>query len=102
MLYLSTDYVFDGTKSAAYLEDDCPNPISVYGKSKWLGEQHVRAILKRYFIARTSWLYGPNRKNFVSAILRVAHPAEGPPSGERPAWLADLHPALIVKDCGIG
>ena len=73
MLYVSTDYVFDGTKNGAYLEDDPPNPISVYGNSKWLGEQHVRAILKRYFIARTSWLYGPNGKNFVSTILRVAH-----------------------------
>jgi dTDP-4-dehydrorhamnose reductase len=73
MLYVSTDYVFDGRKIGAYLEDDPPNPISVYGKSKWLGEQHVRAILKRYFIARTSWLYGPNGKNFVSTILSVAH-----------------------------
>ena len=73
MFYVSTDYVFDGAKMAAYLEDDSPNPISVYGKSKWLGEQHVRAILKRYFIARTSWLYGPKGKNFVTTILRVAH-----------------------------
>jgi dTDP-4-dehydrorhamnose reductase len=73
MLYVSTDYVFDGTKNGAYLEDDPPNPISLYGNSKWLGEQHVRAILKRYFIARSSWLYGPNGKNFVSTILRVAH-----------------------------
>jgi len=51
MLYLSTDYVFDGTKSAAYLEDDCPNPISVYGKSKWLGgaacPRHFEAVLYR-------------------------------------------------------
>jgi dTDP-4-dehydrorhamnose reductase len=73
MLYVSTDYVFDGTKIGAYLEDDPPNPISVYGKSKWLGEQHVRAILKRYFITRTSWLYGPHGKDFVSTILRGAH-----------------------------
>jgi dTDP-4-dehydrorhamnose reductase len=76
MFYVSTDYVFDGTKRGPYLEDDLPNPISAYGRSKWLGEQHVRAILKRYFIARTSWLYGPHGKNFVSTILRVAHQQE--------------------------
>jgi dTDP-4-dehydrorhamnose reductase len=73
MLYVSTDYVFDGTKTGAYLEEDPPNPVSVYGRSKLLGEQHVRAILKRYFIARTSWLYGPNGKNFVTTILKTAH-----------------------------
>jgi len=73
MLYVSTDYVFDGTKISAYLEDDPPNPISVYGKSKWHGEQHVRAILKRSFITRTSWLYGPNGKNFVTTILKASH-----------------------------
>lgn len=73
MVYVSTDYVFDGTKTDAYLEDDPPNPVSVYGRSKLLGEQHVRAILKRYFITRTSWLYGPNGKNFVTTILKAAH-----------------------------
>ena len=73
MLYVSTDYVFDGTKTGAYLEDDPPNPLSVYGRSKWLGEHHVRTLLKRYFIARTSWLYGPNGKNFVTTILKAAH-----------------------------
>jgi dTDP-4-dehydrorhamnose reductase len=73
MLYVSTDYVFDGAKIGAYLEDDSPHPVSVYGRSKLMGEEHVRAILKRYFIARTSWLYGPGGKNFVTTILKVAH-----------------------------
>jgi dTDP-4-dehydrorhamnose reductase len=73
ILYVSTDYIFDGTRNGAYREDDPPSPVSVYGQSKWLGEQHVRAILKRFFIARTSWLYGPNGKNFVTTILKAAH-----------------------------
>lgn len=73
MLYVSTDYVFDGSKIGAYVEDDSPNPVSVYGRSKLMGEQHVRATLKRYFISRTSWLYGPGGKNFVTTILNAAH-----------------------------
>lgn len=77
MLYLSTDYVFDGTKSAAYLEDDCPNLISVYDRSKLLGEQHVQAILCRHLIVRTSWLYGPNGKNFVRGTVTAVAGASG-------------------------
>ncbi len=73
MLYLSTDYVFDGSKGEAYREQDWPNPINVYGHSKLLGEQHVQAILDRYFIVRTSWLFGPKGKNFVATILELAH-----------------------------
>ena len=72
MLYVSTDYVFDGSKPAPYLEDDQPNPLSAYGRSKLHGEQHVRSILKRYFIVRTSWLYGPSGRNFVTTILKLA------------------------------
>lgn len=71
MVYVSTDYVFDGTKIGAYREDDPPHPVSVYGRSKLQGEEYVRGILKRYYIARTSWLYGPNGKNFVTTILKI-------------------------------
>ncbi len=73
MLYVSTDYVFDGTREGAYREDDAPHPINVYGRSKWMGEQHVRAILKRFYIVRASWLYGAGGKNFVTTILSAAH-----------------------------
>jgi dTDP-4-dehydrorhamnose reductase len=72
MVYVSTDYVFDGTKSGPYWEDDPPNPINVYGRSKLRGEEHVRSLLKRFYIARTSWLYGPNGNNFVTTILKIA------------------------------
>ncbi len=72
MLYVSTDYVFDGSKPGAYCENDSPNPINVYGSSKWKGERQVSGILERRFIVRTSWLYGPNGKNFVTSILKAA------------------------------
>lgn len=73
MLYMSTDYVFDGTQIDPYREDDLPNPISVYGRSKLMGEEQVRTLLTRYYIARTSWLYGPKGTNFVTTILKAAH-----------------------------
>ncbi len=73
MLYVSTDYVFDGTREGAYGEEDAPRPINVYGRSKWMGEQHVRSILKRFYIVRASWLYGAGGKNFVTTILKAAH-----------------------------
>ncbi len=70
MLYLSTDYVFDGTKGEPYTEFDRPNPQSVYAKSKYRGEQYVRWLLNRFYIIRTSGLYGKDGNNFVSAILK--------------------------------
>ena len=73
MLYVSTDYVFDGDQADPYSERDHPNPINAYGRSKLLGEQHVQAVLDRHFIARTSWMFGPNGKNFVTTILKLAH-----------------------------
>jgi dTDP-4-dehydrorhamnose reductase len=72
MLYVSTDYVFDGCSSRPYREDDCPNPLSVYGLSKLRGERYVQALVPVHVIARSSWLYGPGGKNFVSTILKYA------------------------------
>jgi len=72
MLYLSTDYVFDGRKPTPYTEDDLPNPLNVYGRSKLEGERHVSEILTAAWIVRTSWLFGPWGKNFVRTILQRA------------------------------
>lgn len=71
MLYISTDYVFDGTKDGFYEVDDEPNPINVYGKTKLLGEQAVQRILDKYFIVRISWVFGEHGNNFVKTMLRL-------------------------------
>jgi len=71
ILYLSTDFVFDGSKKTPYAEGDMPNPLSIYAKSKFEGEKKVSA-LKKYIILRTGWLYGSGGKNFIDAILNKA------------------------------
>lgn len=77
IIYISTDYVFDGTKNTPYLPDDTPNPKSIYGKTKYEGELAIKKHCKKYYIARTSWLYGIHGKNFVETMLTLA----GAPSG---------------------
>jgi dTDP-4-dehydrorhamnose reductase len=72
MVYLSTDYVFDGNKGEPYLEFDPPHPLNVYGLSKLKGEQYVQESSKDPLIIRTQWLYGKHGKNFVTSILRQA------------------------------
>ncbi|MGH9342903.1 MAG: dTDP-4-dehydrorhamnose reductase [Terriglobia bacterium] len=72
LMYVSTDYVFDGSKAAPYAEDDAPNPLNVYGKSKLEGERSVMDLLERFWIVRVSWLFGPMGKNFVRTILDLA------------------------------
>jgi len=68
-IYISTDFVFDGRKKRPYKEEDRPNPISIYADSKLKGENFIKRVLKKYFIIRTSWLYGKYGKNFVDTIL---------------------------------
>ncbi len=71
LVYISTDYVFKGDKKTPYKEDDTTNPISVYGKSKLLGEEYTKNFCSRYFIIRTAWLYGDGN-NFVKTMLRLS------------------------------
>ncbi len=72
LIHYSTDYVFDGTKAEPYREEDAVNPQSVYGESKWRGEEAVRASGARHAILRTSWVYGHHGSNFLKTILRLA------------------------------
>jgi len=72
MLYFSSDYVFDGEQNQPYTPWDATRPLSIYGKSKLAGEKAVQRHLQRFYIVRTSWLYGPNGKNFVDTISSMA------------------------------
>ena len=72
LIHISTDFVFDGTKRTPYTEEDTPNPLSVYGKSKLKGEEYIKEICDRHFIVRTSWLYSEYGNNFVKTMLRLA------------------------------
>ena len=71
MVYISTDYVFDGKLGRAYTELDVPNPLNVYGKSKYAGELLARNNVERLYILRTAWLYGEGT-NFVRTMLKLA------------------------------
>jgi dTDP-4-dehydrorhamnose reductase len=73
LVHVSTDYVFSGSASAPYTEDDLIGPQTAYGRSKLAGEEAiVNSGLTRYFIVRTSWLFGPGGRNFVETVLQLA------------------------------
>ncbi len=102
MIYISTDYVFDGTKEGEYVETDIPNPINVYGESKLKGEQYVQGLLEKYYIVRiswVSWVFGVNGNNFIKTMrrlgserdeLNIIHDQVGSPT-----YTADLAPLLV-------
>lgn len=71
LVQISTDYVFCGDGETPYTEYDTPVPRSVYGATKFMGEEYVRAFCTRWFIVRTSWLYSGTGKNFVKTVLRI-------------------------------
>jgi dTDP-4-dehydrorhamnose reductase len=75
-IHVSTDYVFDGRKDGAYVEEDAASPLGVYGRSKLEGESAVRAACPAGVILRTSWVYSPFGQNFVTTMLRLAETRE--------------------------
>lgn len=72
LIHISTDFVFDGSQSKAYLETDIAKPISVYGATKLKGEQHIIKTISQHFILRTSWLYSEHGNNFMKTMLKLA------------------------------
>ncbi|MBN1294429.1 MAG: dTDP-4-dehydrorhamnose reductase [Candidatus Latescibacteria bacterium] len=100
LIHISTDYVFDGRTSQPYRETDKTNPLNVYGKSKWEGEEAVRSALPEHLILRTAWLYGVHGSNFAKTILQLAREKEvlrivNDQFG-CPTWTGDL--AYAIKD----
>jgi dTDP-4-dehydrorhamnose reductase len=83
VVYVSSDYVFDGSKGAPYVETDQTAPLSAYGRSKLAGEEATRAANKRHFVVRSAWLFGAGGPNFVETMLRLA---------------ADHGEVLVVRD----
>jgi dTDP-4-dehydrorhamnose reductase len=83
VVYVGSDYVFDGSKGAPYVETDQTAPLSAYGRSKLAGEEATRAANKRHFIVRSAWLFGAGGGNFVETMLRLA---------------ADHGEVLVVRD----
>lgn len=72
IIHVSTDYVFDGTKDAPYVEDDEVNPLGVYGRTKEVGESAVRSINPRHAIIRTAWVVSAGGANFINTMIRLA------------------------------
>lgn len=98
MVYVSTDYVFDGTKNSPYKPDDKTNPINVYGKTKLQGEIAVQKYVKKHYIARTSWLYGIHGKNFVETMISLANKEELKVVDDQkgcPTWTMELVQGII-------
>ncbi len=108
MLHVSTDYVFDGEKASAYVEDDPVHPLGAYGRSKAAGEAAVRAACSHHAIVRTAWVFGTHGNNFLKTMLRLARERDriDVVADQRgsPTLTVDLAQALlaIVRASGAG
>lgn len=109
LVHYSTDYVFDGSKTSAYIEADTPGPLNVYGKTKLAGEQAIQAAGAAHYILRTSWVYAAEGANFLNTILRLAR--ERPElrivddQTGAPTWaraIADLTAQIMSKELRSG
>jgi dTDP-4-dehydrorhamnose reductase len=100
IIHISTDYVFDGTNNIPYTEQDKPNPVTIYGKSKIEGEQYVCESCKQHIIIRTAWVYSSYGKNFVKIMIKLGE--EKPSLGVifdqigSPTYARDLAKAIIT------
>lgn len=108
LVYISTDFIFNGNKAEAYKETDMPDPINIYGRSKLQGEEYIEELLREYLIIRTSWLFGKAGKNFVDSIvnkaksgnpLEVVDDQRGSPTYS--VHLADAITELLLSRCNL-
>lgn len=106
VIHISTDYVFGGKEDRPYVETDPCNPISIYGKTKWEGENYLLDVCPSACILRSSWLFGEQGKNFISSMfkkmkkekeLRVVSDQKG-----RPTFVGDLSEAILAMLCHSG
>lgn len=98
LVYVSTDYVFDGEKTCGYMPDDEVSPLNNYGLTKLQGEQAVQKYCKKYYIVRTSWLYGIHSRNFVETMISMADNPEIKVVNDQigcPTWTVDLSKGII-------
>lgn len=107
LVYISTDYVFDGNKSEPYEPNDTPNPLNNYGLTKLQGEEAVKKYCEKYYIARTSWLYGHHGRNFVETMLSLADKPELKVVDDQvgcPTWTVELANGIVKlldRDFGV-
>ena len=98
VVYISTDYVFDGSKNIPYTPEDSANPLNVYGKTKLAGEEMIKKYCKKYYIVRTSWLYGHYGKNFVETMISMADKPELKVVDDQigcPTWTVELANGIL-------
>lgn len=98
IVYISTDYVFQGNGNKPYLPTDKTNPLNNYGLTKFEGEEAVRRYCKKYFITRTSWLYGIHGKNFVETMISIAKNPEVKVVNDQigcPTWTIELSKGIL-------